>query len=529
MALLASLTNAALVVVVLPSWLLAAAAAAAATGLLVSPGSPCVELCANDTALGRNASTTTVPRRLDIPCEDRQMGNGGGGNKQLEREQQQQAVGAQFRQCVACLEKSAFEQGGESDQQWFVYNMRYAIDFCIFGYPNGTGGAGSNPCLTSEACGRLARALEGGIPVVGDRARASTDTYSYCEAERGVWKSRYFDACVQCVKADGRHRYLTNFLIALDAACKQKPSRGLVLGLNDTVFANTTVSPAQPSPPTSPRRPSPAAPDGNDGALLSGGAIAGIVVGVLALVTLAAGCVFVCCRRRRKNRRIKKLATPSPPPSSSSPLPLQRHSPAPAAGPSGREEGVMAGTAAQGSGAVGGEHGEEVDYDGRFFGNDKTRKVAQATFSPVANSKPIAIWPARPAPDPPQGHSKGTPLPSIETESLPVDASPDGAVSAVSTFSNVPLLSNPPYKPTGSPAVGSSPIFATGRKSPVPKGQSGLPRSVQQHHDHQQLQQQWQQQQGQGKRKKKKRRDSSVSSPYETTKIQTEFAPPPKG
>jgi len=109
----------------------------------------------------------------------------------------------------------------------------------------------------------------------------------------------------------------------------------------------------------------------------------------------------------------------------------------------------MAGTAAQGSGAVGGEHGEEVDYDGRFFGNDKTRKVAQATFSPVANSKPIAIWPARPAPDPPQGHSKGTPLPSIETESLPVDASPDGAVSAVSTFSNVPLLSNPPYKPTG--------------------------------------------------------------------------------
>ncbi|OAQ77469.1 LPXTG-domain-containing protein [Purpureocillium lilacinum] len=528
MARLASLTRAALVVVVLPSWLLAAAAAAAATGLLVSPGSPCVELCANDTALGRNASTTTVPRRQDIPCEDRQMGNGGGGNKQLEREQQQQAVGAQFRQCVACLEKSAFEQAGESDQQWFVYNMRYAIDFCIFGYPNGTGGAGSNPCLTSEACGRLARALEGGIPV-GDRARASTDTYSYCEAERGVWKSRYFDACVQCVKADGRHRYLTNFLIALDAACKQKPSRGLVLGLNDTVFANTTVSPAQPSPPTSPRRPSPAAPDGNDGALLSGGAIAGIVVGVLALVTLAAGCVFVCCRRRRKNRRIKKLATPSPPPSSSSPLPLQRHSPAPAAGPSGREEGVMAGTAAQASGAVGGEHGEEVDYDGRFFGNDKTKRVAQATFSPVANSKPIAIWPARPAPDPPQGHGKGTPLPSIETEPLPVDASPDGAVSAVSTFSNVPLLSNPPYKPTGSPAVGSSPIFATGRKSPVPKGQSGLPRSVQQHHDHQQLQQQWQQQQGQGKRKKKKRRDSSVSSPYETTKIQTEFAPPPKG
>ncbi|KAL3957685.1 hypothetical protein ACCO45_008263 [Purpureocillium lilacinum] len=396
------------------------------------------------------------------------------GKQAAGKEQQQQAVGAQFRQCVACLEKSAFEQGGESDQQWFVYNMRYAIDFCIFGYPNGTGGAGSNPCLTSEACGRLARALEGGIPVVGDRARASTDTYSYCEAERGVWKSRYFDACVQCVKADGRHRYLTNFLIALDAACKQKPSRGLVLGpqrhslrqhhrLARAALPAHVPAPALASRPGRQRRRAPLR-----------GAIAGIVVGVLALVTLAAGCVFVCCRRRRKNRRIKKLATPSPPPSSSSPLPLQRHSPAPAAGPSGREEGVMAGTAAQGSGAVGGEHGEEVDYDGRFFGNDKTRKVAQATFSPVANSKPIAIWPARPAPDPPQGHSKGTPLPSIETESLPVDASPDGAVSAVSTFSNVPLLSNPPYKPTGSPAVGSSPIFATGRKSPVPKGQSGL-------------------------------------------------------
>lgn len=119
MARLASLTRAALVVVVLPSWLLAAAAAAATTGLLVSPGSPCVELCANDTALERNASTTTTAlRSRDIPCEDRQMTDGR-GNKQQDKEQQE-AVGTQFRQCVACLEKSAFEQGGESDQQWFV-------------------------------------------------------------------------------------------------------------------------------------------------------------------------------------------------------------------------------------------------------------------------------------------------------------------------------------------------------------------------------------------------------------------------
>ncbi|UNI18962.1 hypothetical protein JDV02_005191 [Purpureocillium takamizusanense] len=506
------------------------------------------------------------------------MSAGGGNDKQ--QQQQQPPLGARFRQCVACLEKSAFEQGGEADQPWFLYNMRYAIDFCIFGYPNGTGGAGSNPCLTSEACGRLARALETGIPVTdGSRARAATDAYSYCEAEKGVWKSRYLDSCVQCVKADGKHRYLANFLIALDAACKQKPSRGLVLGLNDTVFANTTVEPAEPSPPSSPRRPSSpdAASDSDGGPALSAGAIAGIVVGTIVLVALAAGCVFMycCCfrRRRRRGRRGRRIkappSTPSPPPLAQqepepepSPLPLQRHSPVPlapgAAGHSGHETGVMPNPGTYGSGAaVGQGYGqqqqqqqqyhheqqqqeEEIDYDGRFFGNDKTQKMAQVSLSPVANSKPIAIWPARPAPDPPQGHTNGA-LTSIKTDSLPTDASANNTTDAitpptstVSTFSTVPLLSDPSYKSTGSPAVGSSPVFAAGHASSVVT--NGLPRGAHhQDYQQQQQQQQWyqqeqgQQQQQQEKRKNKKRRGSSAGSPFESTKIQTAFAPPPKG
>ncbi|KAJ6438545.1 LPXTG-domain-containing protein [Purpureocillium lavendulum] len=499
------------------------------TALQVSPNSPCADVCIDDAALNRSdpGSSTTVGRR-DIVCEDRQMNVDGTKQQQSSSSSSSSSVGMRFRQCMACLERSAFEQDGESDQQWFLYNMRYAVDFCVFGFPNGTG-AGSNPCLTSEACGRLARALEDGIIITAssNSSTNSTDAYSYCDVDKGAMRSKYLDACLQCVRADGKHRYLSNFLVALDAACRQKPSRGLILGLNDTIFANTSVEGTAPSSPSAPK-PSPLSSDDHDG--LSAGAIAGIVLGVVALAVLAAGCVFVQCRRRR-NRRKKQQQQQQP----SSPSPPRMrpplHPPGAGAAPSPHVVGVTAGPSS--SSHAGEQHqqrlqhqqvDDEVDYDGRFFGNDKAPTVAQATFSPVANSKPVAIWPAQAAPQPqgqqtPGGSGRGErlpPLASVVTEPFPAhahahghgtaDASPDGATPPTSTvsttFSSVPLLSNPPYRLTGSPAMGASPIFDAGRRSPVP-GQQG--------------------------RRKKKWRRGSASSPIEATKIQTSFAPPPRG
>ncbi|PNY23868.1 Uncharacterized protein TCAP_06191, partial [Tolypocladium capitatum] len=189
--------------------------AVSVSALGFTPDSPCAAVCIDspdpDHPSGPGSSDT---RAADVVCEDEPLRSSPRGQK--------------FQRCLGCLQGSAFAQGSESDQAWFLDNLRYAVDYCVLGYPNATG-VGSNPCMTSDACGRLAGALEDGI-----EDPSGAERFGYCDVDGGAMLGSSFDGCLQCVQAGSSHAYLTNFLIALAAGCAQKPAPGLLLGLNAT-------------------------------------------------------------------------------------------------------------------------------------------------------------------------------------------------------------------------------------------------------------------------------------------------------
>ncbi|KAI1429601.1 hypothetical protein F5Y12DRAFT_413091 [Xylaria sp. FL1777] len=240
--------------------------------LQVTPNSPCASFCidsAGDDVSDPNSSTTT---NKDITCYNSKYTSSPAGQK--------------FQRCISCLQDSAFSQGEETDQLWFLYNLRYTFDNCIFGFPNAVG-IPSTPCTTSTACGALKDAL-----TAGDLSPNHPD-YSYCDVDGGAITSSSLTKCTSCVGASDDQGFLVNYLIALEAGCNQRPAVGKVVGLNDTVFSTTTISATESS--------SKASEDKQ--ASLPTTAIAGIAAGAGVVILVIAGFSFVCYRKRR-NRRL---------------------------------------------------------------------------------------------------------------------------------------------------------------------------------------------------------------------------------
>ncbi|KFG78237.1 hypothetical protein MANI_111782, partial [Metarhizium anisopliae] len=124
--------------------------AVSAAALQVTPNSPCSSACIDSAGLDASDPNSSNTRAGDIVCADGQF------------DADADAAGRKLRTCLACLQGSTYTQGGEGDQAWFLYNLRYALDRCVFGYPNAsaTAGATSSPCVTPESCGALAAALK---------------------------------------------------------------------------------------------------------------------------------------------------------------------------------------------------------------------------------------------------------------------------------------------------------------------------------------------------------------------------------
>jgi hypothetical protein len=74
----------------------------------------------------------------------------------------------------------------------------------MFGYPNNTG-IETGPCTTTVGCGILASALELDI-----KNPTNSTTCDYCDVSGGVITSNNVEGCLECVKADGQHNYLSN-------------------------------------------------------------------------------------------------------------------------------------------------------------------------------------------------------------------------------------------------------------------------------------------------------------------------------
>ncbi|KAI3321775.1 hypothetical protein HD806DRAFT_536869 [Xylariaceae sp. AK1471] len=238
--------------------------------LQVTPNSPCASFCIDsdgDDVSDPNSSTTM---NKDITCYDSKYSSS--------------PTGLKFQRCISCLQDSTFSQGSENDQLWFLYNLRYTFDNCIFGFPHAKGL--STPCSTSTACGALEAAL------TGDDLSPSHLDYSYCDVDGGVMTGPSITKCVSCVGASEDQSYLANYLVALEAGCNQRPSAGITVGLNDTVFSSTIISAIDTASKTS-KDNKPALPTTS---------IVGIAVGAAVIILAVAGFFFVRYRKRRNQR-----------------------------------------------------------------------------------------------------------------------------------------------------------------------------------------------------------------------------------
>ncbi|KAK3946068.1 hypothetical protein QBC46DRAFT_65220 [Diplogelasinospora grovesii] len=250
-----------------------------ASTLQVAPNSPCSSACVDSTTLDFSDPNSSNTRNSDITCHDAAYGT--------------TETGMKWKNCMSCLQNSTYSQGSESDQQWFLYNARYAVAYCVFAFPNATG-VGTTPCSTSMACGPLKEAFEYGILTPNNM----TD-YGYCSAGDGSGSvSTFYEKCGACVSAEGITNYLANYAVAAEAGCLQKPSTGSILGLNASIFSNNIIHIVDPATLVT-------TPNNNKTTSgLPSTIIAAIVVVTIAILLIISGVLFVW-RRKRSNRRAR--------------------------------------------------------------------------------------------------------------------------------------------------------------------------------------------------------------------------------
>ncbi|KAH6652121.1 hypothetical protein BKA67DRAFT_497576, partial [Truncatella angustata] len=248
--------------------------------LQVTPNSPCSSFCVDSKGLDISDPNSSNTANDDITCYDKEFSSTLAGQK--------------FQRCMSCLQDSSFIQGSESDQSWFLYNLRYTFDYCVFGFPNATNVA-STPCSTSTACGGLEEALTGdNLDVTGLQA------YGYCSADGGAMTDTTISKCKACIAASDGQDYMANFMVALEAGCQQQPTNGTLIGLNDTVFSTSLVSIVDPAASSAESSAHKALPTTT---------VVGIAIAAVVVILAIAGFFFVRHRKQR-NRRVRLGGSP---------------------------------------------------------------------------------------------------------------------------------------------------------------------------------------------------------------------------
>lgn len=237
------------------------ALASSSIALQVLPNSPCAVQCGND--LGGTSGA-------DIACLDTSYGI---------------TPGQTFQTCVGCQLSSTYVDPTtqQTDLQSALYNMRYAISWCIFGYPNNTQ-VGSSPCETGFACGQLQSAFE------FDSLAPEQGEFAYCSQ----YASYLVPRCTNCTAQVQSQMYLTNYAVFLNAACQQQPVPGKTVSIAGNVFSSNLIVITNPSsqavgtftPST--------------GGLNLGDKIGIAVGGILAILGVTGFCVVWNGRRRRR-------------------------------------------------------------------------------------------------------------------------------------------------------------------------------------------------------------------------------------
>lgn len=68
----------------------------------------------------------------------------------------------------------------------------------------------SNPCATSEGCGKLSDTLRKGMMNLTD----DREQYGYCEGDEQAMGGDDFESCLSCVSAESTRSYLSNCKLA---------------------------------------------------------------------------------------------------------------------------------------------------------------------------------------------------------------------------------------------------------------------------------------------------------------------------
>ncbi|KAM4056154.1 centromere/microtubule binding protein cbf5-like protein [Hirsutella rhossiliensis] len=245
-----------------------AVALPAAHAILVTPGSPCSTSCGNVLD-----STSTA----DIVCDE--AGPSG-------------AAAQLFQGCVECEMGSGYFHNNQSDVQSVLYNLRYAVSYCLFGVPINENLV-NNPCITSKACGPFLNAIE------YKNLSSTYKSYEYCQR----WPMDInvdYRGCTECLQA-AESFHLANFVTVLEAGCEQRPAPGIGLGLEGNVFSSDYVNVTAPSPTVA------VDPNWFDQGPLNLSAKVGIAVGGLVLLLTILGCAIVLNGKRRRRAYLRRL------------------------------------------------------------------------------------------------------------------------------------------------------------------------------------------------------------------------------
>ncbi|KAF4469870.1 hypothetical protein FALBO_3218 [Fusarium albosuccineum] len=242
-----------------------------AAAILVADDSPCGTLCGNVLD-----STTTD----DIVCQEDGYTSG---------------AGIVYQQCVACeLSSDYHTEKNETDQQWLLYNLRYAVSYCLFGVPDNKQVI-NTPCLTSKACGPFRDAVE------YKNLSSKPESYEYCD-DWPVTDDLDFNGCTDCLRAGGNY-FLANFFTVLQAGCEQKPEPGITVSIDGGVFSQDKVNITAPTPVAT------LDPDWLDQGPISLDAKVGIAAGGFALILAVIGFLIIWRGRRRRRAFLRGLET----------------------------------------------------------------------------------------------------------------------------------------------------------------------------------------------------------------------------
>ncbi|PQE11971.1 exo-alpha-sialidase neuraminidase protein [Rutstroemia sp. NJR-2017a BVV2] len=158
--------------------------------------------------------------------------------------------GQKFKACIACLQLSTATGHSQNDQKWFMYNLRYSLASCLYGFDNATDPT-VTPCSTSRACGPFQGALED-----GNLEPDNETAYRYCGTDYASMMGST-TACRSCLRNGGTETYLSNsksktsadissVVTALQAGCHQQPPDGTIIGLNASVFSQYAIDETSP-------------------------------------------------------------------------------------------------------------------------------------------------------------------------------------------------------------------------------------------------------------------------------------------